>query len=415
MSDSNKKIKVGVVGLRRGMSFASSAESIGIELVAICDTRSEKLKEEGERLNVTTYRDYDKFLEHEMDAVILANYFHQHSPFAVKALAAGMHVMSETSACKTLAEGVELARAVEKSGKIYMFAENYTYFAYNQEMRRLYESGEIGEVQYAEGEYNHSSDSHAWNELAPGLNHWRNHLPPTYYCTHAMGPIMSITNTRPVSVNAQSITASEADLEQDHVRACDPGSVSICRMSNGAMSRLMGLSLRGYSIWYRFHGTRGLMENLRTGNTDMVRVVHDKWDRREGDVSEKIYQPDFPVHADQAIELGHGGGDFFTSYYFAEAIRKNEQPYQNVYWGLDVTITGIQGWRSCLANGASFDIPDFRDESVRKQYENDEWSPFPEDRGLGQPWPSIKGEIKPSPKGIAAARKAWLDMGYEVD
>lgn len=415
MLGSGRKIRVGVVGLRRGMNFASSADITGMELVAICDTRREKLKETGDTLGITTYTDYDRFLEHDMDAVILANYFHQHTPLAVKALAAGMHVMSETSACKTLAEGVALARAVEKSGKIYMFAENYTYFAYNQEMRRLYESGEIGEVQYAEGEYNHSSNSQAWNELAPGLSHWRNHLPPTYYCTHAMGPIMSVTNTRPLSVNAQSIAASEVDLEQDHVRICDPGSVSICRMSNGAMSRIMGLSLRGHSIWYRFHGTRGLMENLRTGDTDMVRVVHEKWDRREGDVSEKIYRPDFPVHADLASSLGHGGGDFFTSYYFAEAIRKNEQPYQDVYWGLDVTITGIQGWRSCLANGASFDIPDFRDDSVRKQYESDDWSPFPEDRRPGQPWPSIKGEIKPTLDGIASARKVWSEMGYDFD
>lgn len=410
MLGSSGKIKVGVVGIRRGMSFASSADITGMELVAMCDTRCEKLKETGEKLGVTTYTDYDKFLEHEMDAVILANYFHQHTPLAIKALAAGMHVMSETSACKTLAEGVALARAVEKSGMIYMFAENYPYFAYNQEMRRLYQSGEIGEVQYAEGEYNHSSNSRAWNELAPGLSHWRNHLPPTYYCTHAMGPIMSVTNTRPVSVNAQSITASAADLEQDHVRVCDPGSVSICRMSNGAMSRIMGLSLRGHSIWYRFHGTRGLMENLRTGSTDMVRVVHEKWDRREGDVSENIYHPDFPVHADLASKLGHGGGDFFTSYHFAEAIRKNEQPYQDVYWALDVTLTGIQGWRSCLANGASFDIPDFRDDSVRKQYETDDWSPFPEDRRPGQPWPSIKGDIRPTAKGIARAREVWSEM-----
>ena len=35
--------------------------------------------------------------------------------------------MSETAACHTLGEGVALARAVEESGKIYMFAENYPY------------------------------------------------------------------------------------------------------------------------------------------------------------------------------------------------------------------------------------------------------------------------------------------------
>ena len=74
-----------------------------------------------------------------------------------------------------------------------------------------------------------------------------------------------------------------------------------------------------------------------------------------------------------------------------EAIRKNEQPYMNVYRALDMTLVGIQGWRSCLANGTPFEIPDFRRESVRAKYENDDWSPMPEDRRPGQPpameWP----------------------------
>ena len=96
------KIRVGVIGVGRGQSFARSATAtVGMELVAICDQWEEKLKEVGQQYGVTTYTDYDKFLEHEMDAVILANYFHHHAPFAIKALKAGKHVMSETAANKT--------------------------------------------------------------------------------------------------------------------------------------------------------------------------------------------------------------------------------------------------------------------------------------------------------------------------
>lgn len=35
---SQKPIRVGVVGVGRGMSFASSAASAGMQLVALCDT-----------------------------------------------------------------------------------------------------------------------------------------------------------------------------------------------------------------------------------------------------------------------------------------------------------------------------------------------------------------------------------------
>ena len=46
-----------------------------------------------------------------------------------------------------------LARAVEQSGKIYMFAENYPYMVFNQEMKRLYQQGRVGDFKYGEGEY----------------------------------------------------------------------------------------------------------------------------------------------------------------------------------------------------------------------------------------------------------------------
>ncbi|MCM8832590.1 MAG: Gfo/Idh/MocA family oxidoreductase [Candidatus Omnitrophica bacterium] len=191
-----KKIKVGVVGVGRGMSYAIYAQYAGMKLVAICDTWEEKLKEVGKKLNVSTYTDYDKFLEHDMDAVILANYFHQHAPFAIKALKSGKHVLSETSCNSTIAEGVELCRTVEKTGLIYMLAENYPFTAFNMEMRRLYKKGEIGEVTYAEGEYNHPMSPESRCSIAPGLNHWRNWMPPTYYCVLMHLPLLSISQRK---------------------------------------------------------------------------------------------------------------------------------------------------------------------------------------------------------------------------
>ncbi|MBS3763892.1 MAG: Gfo/Idh/MocA family oxidoreductase, partial [Planctomycetes bacterium] len=129
--EKDASIKVGVVGVGRGRTFIHSARRVGMELVAICDTWEEKLEEVGKNLDVETHTDYDRFLEHEMDAVVLANYFHEHAPFAVRALESGRHVMSECAACHTLAQGVQLARTVEDTGKIYMLAENYPYMAPN--------------------------------------------------------------------------------------------------------------------------------------------------------------------------------------------------------------------------------------------------------------------------------------------
>src|SRR5436190_19609547 len=109
--------------------------------------------------------------------------------------------MSECICNATLAEGVALCRAVERSGKTYMLAENYAYTAFSMEMRRLYRAGEIGEVTYAEGEYNHPMAPRERVALSPGLDHWRNWLPSTYYCTHALAPLVYVGGQMPVKVN----------------------------------------------------------------------------------------------------------------------------------------------------------------------------------------------------------------------
>ncbi len=408
-----RPIRVGVIGVGRGQSFASGAtDLVGMKLVALCDSWADKLDEAGKRYNVATYTDYDKFLEHDMDAVVLANYFHEHTPFAIKALAAGKHVMSECNSNATLAEGVALCRAVEKSGKVYMLAENYPYTRPNMEMRRLYRAGEVGEATYAEGEYNHPMPPDEMSALSVGLKHWRNWIPSTYYCTHALAPLMYITNTMPVSVNGLSITSPEVtDVLPRHT---DPGSVILCRMDNGAVFRLFGLWLPGHSGWYRVHGSRGAMEQLRGhAGYSQIRVWHDSWNCPAGTEKDRTYQPEWPEHADLANKAGHGGGDFWTNFEFASAIRSGTQPYLDVYRGVAMSSVGILAWKSALKEGVPFAMPDFRKESSRKAFENDHWSPFPDHAAPGQPPPSIRGFIRPKPAAVARARKVWAKQGYK--
>lgn len=411
---SSKPLRVGVVGVGRGQSFAKSASpAVDMELVALCDTWEERLLEVGKRYNVATYVDYDRFLEHDMDAVILANYFHQHAPFAIKALQAGRHVMSETASNTTLAEGVALCRAVERTGKTYMLAENYPYTVFSQEMRRVYQTGEIGEVTYAEGEYNHPMAAPDRLRISPGMNHWRSWLPSTYYCTHALAPLVCITGSMPVKVNALSIACRSVD--ESTVRVADPGSVILCRTDNGAVFRIFGLLLPGHSNWYRVHGSRGAMEIARGPGyfgPGQVRVWHEKWDLRPGEEQERVYTPDWPEHGDLARQAGHGGGDFWTSFHFANAIRTGIPPFLDVYRGVGMSSVGILAWKSALEDGRPFDVPNFRDETSRKSVEADHWSPWPEHAAPGQPPPSILGHVAPSPEGVALARKVWAEMGY---
>ena len=289
-----------------------------------------------------------------------------------------------------------------------MLAENYPYTAANLELQRLYQAGEIGQVMYAEGEYNHPMSIDDSLRIFPGMRHWRNNLAATYYCTHALAPLMTITDTMPISVNALAIPAPPEWPKT--VRRQDPGAVILCRMDNGAVFRLFGISLPGHSIWYRLHGARGLMELQRGSGywgPGQVRVQHEEWNMQSGEVAERSYVPEFPAWAASAGEAGHGGGDFFTSHLFAEAIRRHEQPYLNVYRAVAMSAVGILGWKSALRDGNAFALPDFRDEAARSNVEHDDWSPFPEDAGFGQPFPSIWGDVQPCAEAVAHANEIW--------
>ncbi|NKB71969.1 MAG: hypothetical protein GKR89_33245 [Candidatus Latescibacteria bacterium] len=409
----SRTIRVGIVGVGRGQSFMRSAGPSGMELVAICDTWEERLQQVGRELGVATYTDFGALLEHDLDAVVLANYFHQHAPFAIRALEAGKHVMSECAACHTLAEGVALTRAVEKSGLTYMLAENYPYMAYNQEMRRLYGEGAIGTFKYGEGEYVHPDPAEVKLGRSCGFNHWRNWIPSTYYCTHSIAPVMYITDTMPVKVNGFVVPYDGEDRTQVlTVNRSDTCAAIICRMDNGAVLKSLHGSLRGHGNYVRIHGNKGLMENCRHGDKQRLRVWREPWEKPEGTPVETVYTPDFPQHHRQATRTGHGGGDFFTSYHFAEAIRTGQPPYLDVYRGVAMSIVGVLAWRSALADGAPVEVPDFRSEAVRQKYQDDHWSPDPVQPVEDRAPTSLLGTIEPSDEARQLAAKVWAEKGY---
>lgn len=365
----DREIKVGVIGVFRGMSFVGNAALSGMKLVALCDKWEEKLYSVDVGEGVVRYTDYDEFLKHDMDAVILANYFHEHAPFAIKALRAGKHVLSETICNFTIGEGVELCEAVEETGLIYMLAENYPYTKFNQELRRLYQSGELGTVTYAEGEYNHPMSHEDVEAIMPTADHWRRWLRPGYYCTHALAPLMYITELMPKSVMGLTVCPSG-------VR----GFAALIQMDEGAVFRIIGGGMPGHSNFYRVHGTRGAAEIKRGPGyfgPEQVRVWHDPWDVPENTPTERVYVPSWPYNADLAEKAGHGGGDFWVDYHFAEAIRTGTQPFLDVYRGVAMSSVGILLWRSAQSGGMPQEIPDFKDKIARERHRNDNYRPEP--------------------------------------
>ena len=117
-----EKLKVGVFGGGRGLTMMNVLlDHPDARLVAVCDKYQPSLDKVSQmakekNADVATYTNFDDFIRHDMDAVVLANYAHEHALYAVKCLDAGKHVLSEVLPCGTIAQGVALIEAVEKSG-----------------------------------------------------------------------------------------------------------------------------------------------------------------------------------------------------------------------------------------------------------------------------------------------------------
>ena len=155
-----KRLKIGIFGVGpRGFDIAKSFMLLGCDIVALCDERAQILADASLNLGgIPTFTDFDEFIKLDTDAVILTNFFHEHAPYAIKCFERGIHVYSECISNGTMAEGVALIRAYEKSKSIYFLAENYPEMKFNREMKRICDSGTLGKILFAEGEYNHPFD-----------------------------------------------------------------------------------------------------------------------------------------------------------------------------------------------------------------------------------------------------------------
>jgi len=119
-----EKIRIGIFGMKRGGSFIEHILANNGNIVAVCDKDTDYFDKPRRILGDSTkyFTNFDEFIETPMDAVLLANYFHEHTPYAIRCLEKNIHVLSECTSNSTMAEGVQLVEAAEKSDAFYMLA-----------------------------------------------------------------------------------------------------------------------------------------------------------------------------------------------------------------------------------------------------------------------------------------------------
>ena len=414
MEKTEKRIRIGVFGYSRGKAYADQVQYLDADLVACCDRVPRRLELARSSGTFTEdagfYSDFDEFIQHDMDAVIIANYWHEHAPYAIKAMEAGKDVLSECTPAATLADCVALIRCAEKTGRKYMLGENYPHIRCIEEMRRIYQDGTLGPVAYAEGEYVHTGQHHMGNyRVSPSLSHWRKYVPATAYITHSLAPLMFITGEMPVRVNARSIYRPDFFRDTSKFNA-DIAAMLLIETNSGAIFRVTGhAQFAPGGNNYRICGTKGGVETVHGSDFAKVRLQYNSWNLpTPGTPRIAEYEAvwDHPELADIAKEAGHGGGDFFVMYHFLRYLREGIEPPFGVLAAVTMSATEIMAARSSRENGKCFEIPDFTKEEVRVLYENDHLCPIPDENGEAS-WPACSHpEYRPTEEALAAAERS---------
>lgn len=413
-----KKIRLGIFGLGRGSNYFDNVIANGGEVVAVCDRDKEKLEAARDYLGDSTviYSDFDEFINHDMDAVFIANCFHEHTPFVLSALEKDLHVLSECTSNATMGEGVQLVRGAQKSKGIYMLAENYPFMLFNQEMKRVYEGGTLGKVLFAEGEYNHPLNFDNTEEhlsVRPYPEHWRNYLPRSYYITHSLAPLMYITGAFPKRVTALPIFSPFDEYKTMCSPVGDRAVIMTTLNDDDSVFRVTGCAAFGaHGNAYRICGQNGQIENLR-GMDGKVMLRYNSWQIPEGREEINFYEPQWDeVDKELAEKAGHGGGDFFVIKEFFDCIRSGRKPVFDEYFSTVMASVAILAHRSVLENGKPYDIPDFRKEEDCKKWENDFLSPFVKKDGTA---PDIPCCSHPDYKSSEAQRSCYLEAMKSVE
>jgi len=346
-------LRVGVVGLGRGMSFVNVfSMRKDAEVVAVCDIREElALRIKKEMGLEGAYADYDKFLSHDMDIVVVATPLPLHVSNSIAALESDKHVLCEVPIANSIEECEALVKAVRKSKRKYMFAENCNYWYFVEKWRELVADGKIGRPIYAEAEYIH--DCREIMRDSEGRLTWRASMPPIYYCTHSLGPILSVINDRCVSAVGMNTGVNVApDLGAIDME------VGLFRTKNGAVIKVLcafSIERRQAFHYYSIYGSAGVIENVR-GQTEKSFAYSRGSDR----MIELPYSYNHPHAPDSASVGGHGTAEYYMVNAFIESIVNDTKPPVDVYDGLDYSLPGLCAHLSAQQGSKMIDIPDFR-------------------------------------------------------
>lgn len=359
-----KKFRLGVVGLghRGRFLFQLAAGFDCVEPAATCDIRPHNWYEKqwlsDEALAETFpetvfYENYDEMLEKaNLDIVVVETGADIHAEFCCKALAKNINVLSDIPVVANLKEAEELWKVAQKSIAMFSTGANPNEQKFTVFLKDFYQKGLLGKPYYMEGEYIHWSLPRSEERVHLNENgDWRRLLTPIRYCTHSLGPLLSILEEelRTVSCVGSGQHANDyatGNKKHDMMNATfqtDSG-VIVRFLRNGRCRADIGHHN------YRVFGTEGYMERIDRFWKPVIRYNSMKeLDTGLKEIGGEFMPPAYANNPD--AKKGHGGMDYAMMDHFLQALQTGGSAPISLREGLCMTLPGIYAEESAKRGG----------------------------------------------------------------
>jgi predicted dehydrogenase len=243
-------------------------------------------------------------------------------------------------------------------------------------MKELYTTGELGKVQFLKA--SHQQDMDGWPNYWPGL-------PPMYYATHCVGPVLALTNADAETVSCFGSGTIRKELHPYYNSPFAVESTHI-KFSNSDLSAHIYRSLfdtaRQYRESFEVYGSKKSVEwPLIEGEPLIVHTAK----KPEPEIPAPVHCPDYahllpgPIqrfttkgvydtddnqHLSFTQGAGHGGSHPHLIHEFVSALYDKRDPFPNARQSANITCVGILAHESALQGGKVIPLPAF---TLKKQ------------------------------------------------
>jgi predicted dehydrogenase len=368
-------IKIGVVGLEFGREFVPIyRDHPDVTSVAIADTRATVVTDVAatfgiEHVHATLE---DLLADPTIDAVHIVTGLQFRTEHVLAALAAGKHVACAVPMALSTDDIAAILDARDRAGVKYMMMETAVYTREYLYAESLMRAGDMGSISYARG--THIQDMTGWPDYWMGL-------PPMFYATHAISPILRLLDARASSVRAigGATLTPENRGAYDNAFAVESAFVQLEGRDTVVelFRSLFQVARPGTESFSIFGSLQGFEWPQRDGvDLPLLHTMDEASGRGRPICTESIDPPDradllpetirrytarsvMPDDPTKSIGGGHGGSHPHLVHEFVSSIVGGRTPAVDHVRAANWTATGLAAHASAVAGGESITIPRF--------------------------------------------------------